>query len=471
MKILHGTWIPQAGGEFIKNGAFYLWVETTERRRFRQPSQRHPRQLIAADLVALLTDELGIQPSTHGKLEGFISPQYFLLPSVNNQPLPSLELSRYLEAEVPEAFEFQYWQVDCYKTIASVKTGSYGSANVTNVIRLLNDLHFMALHRLADVQIGADLLFWYHYTQALKRIIWKDHYIPALKYRELSAPASNPSRSTRRKTARKPAPQSPNFEIYPGWEFIGEEYETTVREYESYMPLACVSGFTQPQETPEFYDLETLLRHFSESVLSDIVTHTYSTQAFEKQIADSIVYDCLHPTQPGIPWTVAARLEQYQQWQAWRDRIIRTQTDLPFYLCFQLQDPAKPEEAWQLQFQVASKSDPSLRISLLDYWRLRSNRQRELAKHLGPDFEQHLLMNLGYAARIYPRFWQGLETDQPVGIFLDLDAAFEFLQESAAGERKMPDKVIVPAWWTPQGRQRAEIRLKSQRQIVNRGQR
>ncbi len=474
MKILHGTWIPQAGEEFIQNGAFYLWVETTERQR-RKAGQRHPRQLVKADLAALLTSELGIQPPPYRKLEEFISPQYFLLPSIDNQPLPSLELSRYLEEEVPEAFELQYWQVDCYKTVAYVKTGSYGSADVNNVISLLNDLHFIALHNLAEVQLGSDLLFWYHYTQALKRIIWKDHYIPALKYRELPAPpsssSSNTSRSTRRKASRKtPAPRSPNFEIYPGWEFIGDEYEDTVQQYVEYMPLACVSGFAESKEAPEFYNRETLLRHFSESVLTDIVTHTYSTQAFAKSIADSLLYDCLHPTQNGTPWISAAKLEQYKQWQVWRDRITRTQTDVPFHLCFQLQDPAKPEEAWQLQFQVAPKSDPSLRISLLDYWRLRSNRQQELAKHLGQDFEQHLLLNLGYAARIYPRLWQGLETDQPIGIVLDLHDAFEFLKESAWVLENAGYKVIVPAWWTPQGRQRAKVRLKAKGKSLTGGE-
>jgi hypothetical protein len=62
MQILHGTWIPQAGEEFIQNGNFYLWVETTEQKRFHSPSQRHPRQLVAADLAGLLTKELGIAP-------------------------------------------------------------------------------------------------------------------------------------------------------------------------------------------------------------------------------------------------------------------------------------------------------------------------------------------------------------------------------------------------------------------------
>ncbi len=97
----------------------------------------------------------------------------------------------------------------------------------------------------------------------------------------------------------------------------------------------------------------------------------------------------------------AAGLEKYQQWQVWRDRISRTQTATPFYLCFQLQSPEKSEEAWLLEFQVAAKHDPSARVALLDYWQLRPKHQQELIKQFGESFEQNLLLNLGYAARIF----------------------------------------------------------------------
>ena len=136
MQILHGTWIPQAEEGFIQNGAFYLWIETTKLKQSRKPTQRHPRQVAAADLSELLTKELGIQPPTYRKLQDFISPQYFLLPTVDNQPLPSLELSRYLETELPETFEFQHWQIDCYQTVTSAKTGGF----VNNVVSLINEL-------------------------------------------------------------------------------------------------------------------------------------------------------------------------------------------------------------------------------------------------------------------------------------------------------------------------------------------
>lgn len=49
-----------------------------------------------------------------------------------------------------------------------------------------------------------DLLFWFHYTQALKRIIFKDQYIPALKYRELELPQP----SSKRKSANEKAETS-----------------------------------------------------------------------------------------------------------------------------------------------------------------------------------------------------------------------------------------------------------------------
>jgi SNF2 family DNA or RNA helicase len=79
-------------------------------------------------------------------------------------------------------------------------------------------------------------------------------------------------------------------------------------------------------------------------------------------------------------------------------------------------------------------------------------------------------MNLGYAARIYPDLWRGLETDQPVGIFLNLEAAFAFLKESAWVLENAGYKVIVPAWWTPKGRQRAKIRLKAKGKSLSGGE-
>lgn len=465
MNILHGTWIPDAEPGFIQSGGFYLWAETTDRAAG-QDTTRHPLHLGAAKLTLLLRDELGILPATSDSPKDCISPQYFLLPSADQQPLPSIELARYLEVDLPPTFDLQYWQIDCYR----IGSGSGSdSGQVNNTVKLLNELHFLALHNLAEMQLGADLLFWYHYTQALKQVIFNDQYIPALKYRELTADAKAPSahrstmanatktaKTSKTKTAATPAA----FEIYPSWELIGGDYEAKIQQYAECIPGMCTAGCAVPQEIPQLYDRESVLRHFSECLLTNVVTHTPSTQAFEKTLSDSLIADCLHPDASGSPWRSADRLEQFGQWQAWRDRIVQTQTNLPFYLCFQLQDPSKSDDAWQLQLQMAPKHDPSLRLSLHDYWHMSDQQRQDLRPQFGEAVDQHLLMHLGYAARIYPRLWAGLETDQPVGIALDVAAAFEFLKESAWVLENAGYKVIVPAWWTPQGRQRAKVRLK-----------
>jgi SNF2 family DNA or RNA helicase len=442
MKILHGTWIPQAEESFVQDGAFCFWVETTEGKK--QRGNIHPRQLKKAELAEFLENEVGL------KLSAAIAPQYFLLPTADQQPLPSLELARYLETELPETFEWQYWQVDCL-TIAT-----------HTLIKVLNDLHFTALY-VTEVQFGSALLFWHHYTQSFKQVILRDQYIPSLRYRELSAtPKSTATEKSTR--GRKKATETktlkalkPSFEILPGWEIVSTQYEASLQQYIEWMPLVCVSGFNQPLDTPKFYDRERLLQHFSECLLTEIVNQTPIPAAFEHKVSDTLIGVCLNQKM-GV---TDADLEQYRQWKTWHDRITRNQAADAFSLCFQLQSPEQPQHPWILEFQVASKKDPSLRMPLQDYWRTRATQQKQLLKQFGGNFEQHLLMNLGYAARIYPQLWTGLETNEPAQIHLTLDDAFTFLQESAWVLEDAGYKVIVPSWWTPKGRQRAKIRLQA----------
>jgi len=50
-----------------------------------------------------------------------------------------------------------------------IKISGFHFEPVTNVVKLLNELHFIAINNLAEVQLGADLLFWYHYTKHLSK--------------------------------------------------------------------------------------------------------------------------------------------------------------------------------------------------------------------------------------------------------------------------------------------------------------
>ncbi len=451
MKVIHGTWIPSAEVDFIQNGAFYLWVETPIVKKRRSVSQHlHPSHLAKADLEAFLINELAIAPAPYSKISDNISTQYFALPTANNQPLPSPELARYLEADISADYEgFEYWAIDCYQVKTKVKSGIYSYSQVCNVIKLLNDIHFLALNNAFEIQLGSDIVFWYHYTQSFKQFILKDQYIPALKYYELPA------------TKNKRKQQVNQFEIYPGWEIISDKYESEIKRFIDYMPLICVAGSPTANTTVEFFSRETLLVHFSEWLLDQIVSHTPSSATFDATLANSLLQSCFSPNRNSPQKTIQS-LEEYKQWYAWKEKIARTQTATSFDLCFQLQEaPANQVDNWQIHFLVAAKQDPSLKVLLADYWNMNQKAKKGLVKHFGKEFETNLLLNLGYAARMYPQIWQGLETDQPIGVQLNLEQAFEFLKESAWVLEDAGYKVIVPAWWTPEGRRRAKIRLKT----------
>lgn len=454
MKVIHGTWIPDESSNYIQPGSFYLWVETSfsAKRTNKSKQQIHPAHLSKAELGLFLNQELGIKDSVLS-IEQNISSKYFALPTANNQPLPSPELSRYLETEFSAEYDdFQYWQINCYKTITAVKTNSYRSATAINIISLLQEIHFLALYNSESIQLGSDLLFWYHYTQTFKQVILKDQYTPALKYRQLEKTATK---------AKKKTYTSPSFEIYATWSIISEQYEANIDKYREYMPLICNAGANSPGSKIDLFAPETLLRHFSEYLLNDLVTHTPSTAAFDKKIDNSLVNYCLNPEQHN-PLTSDANLEQYQQWLAWKQKIVRISDNANFHLCFQLHS-AEPDtiDNWQIQFLVADKKDPSLKLSLDDYWRMNSQAKTGVKKQFGKDFETNLLLNLGYAARMYPKLWSGMETAQPDSLRLTLTEAFEFLKESAWVLEDAGFKIIVPAWYTPTGHRRAKIRLKA----------
>ncbi|HEX9135250.1 MAG TPA: hypothetical protein VF844_23420, partial [Ktedonobacteraceae bacterium] len=169
MHVIHGTWIPEDTNEFTQRGAFYLWVETdTPSGRSRSNANNvHPRHLANTALATFLIEKLGLQEPVPGALARTLCIKYFLLPTAAGKPSPSFELLRYVDEDEPLEFDLAPWQVSCYQ--------------VPDVIMALNDIHFMALNTAEDFQLGADLLFWHQYSQAIKGIISKDQYIPALR--------------------------------------------------------------------------------------------------------------------------------------------------------------------------------------------------------------------------------------------------------------------------------------------------
>ncbi len=435
MKILHGTWIPEPSEAFIQTGEFYLWVETDtpssipKKKSFAPPIPHHLQE---SDLADFLRQELGLIPSG-GRILPAIAVQYFCLPSTEDAPLPSWELSRYLEQEPPTATTWKSWAITCYPLNAVVKT--------------LADLHFLCSYYNTEIQLGSDLLFWYHYTQAFKQIIHKDLYIPALTYREVTT-----------KPARGKAKTM--VEIYPSWEILSDRYEAALQTYSESMPLVCAAGHADGDRRSGFYDKLALLKHFSACLLQKLIDAVPIPAVLVKKYQSCPLLEKCLSSSPR-PWTGELALDTYQKWLLWRQKLVSIQGNAAFHLALQLEEASeKSPNHWSVKFFVSSKADPSLKLELTDYWSLGARKKGEIKDYFGKDFEKDLLLSLGYAASIYPKIWQGLETDEPVGFTLTLQEAFEFLKESAWILEDAGYKVIVPAWWTPEGRQRAKIRIK-----------
>src|SRR5450755_1187845 len=440
MHVIHGTWIPEDINEFMQKGAFYLWVET-DTPSDTAPSHTgsvHPRHLGQSALVTFLHEKVGMGDWGPVTLARTLSTIYFLLPTTGGKPAPSFELLRYADEEEPIEFELVPWQVCCYR--------------VPDIIATLNDIHFIALHAAEDFQLGADLLFWHQYSQTLKGIIAKDQYIPALKYQEI---VSTSGKGKRAKTRT-------DVQFHPAWEMLSDTYETTIQSYVAAMPGVCAAGLNSPNGVA-LLDKESLLRHFSECLLHNVVTETPFTARFDQQIADTLLYRCVYPYRPVLAdASTEELLQDYRHWLAWRANFSRAQTETGFSLCFRLEEATSTDiDNWNLHFLVAARRDPSLKVSLDDYWSLNAQTRAEIIQHFGHDFEKNLLLDLGYAARIYPKLWDGMATARPTGCHLTLDEAFAFLAESAWVLGDAGYTVIVPAWWTPQGRRRTKVRLKT----------
>ncbi|BAC90359.1 DEAD/DEAH box helicase [Gloeobacter violaceus] len=445
MHILHGTWIPDQSDCYVAPGAFYLWVETPPHKsRTADAANVHPAHLKKQALQQFLINTLGIAPNPQSGIVAC----YFLLPTADDRPLPSLESARHQQIELPESSALQYWQVDCLRLpLVPQAVGSPG------LIRLLHDLHFQLQEQRSEVQFGSDLLFWHHFCQFLKVQIFKDRYIPALRYRELP----------RGRGKSKTAPD----ELYPGWELVCEHYAAAVAQYAEGMPTVCASGRADRPQVAACFAKQDLLHHFGENLLHAAVGAIPVTAALGQQIHNSLVQSCLTPRIQ--PWSAAVpgALEDYRHWRRWRERLSAARVAAPFVLCLQLLEPEEADEdgdeavLWQLRFAVASRSDPSWRLSLLEYWQAKAEERESWRNHLGEAFERHLLAALGYAARIYPALWEGLHTSHPVGLDLEVEEAFAFLQDAAWVLEEAGFRVLVPAWWTPEGRRRAQVRLRA----------
>lgn len=419
MKVLHAFWQPETTDKFIQSGQFWMWVETAQpHTESKRKTVLHPHHLTEKNWPPFLSD-LGL-PKSPLPLDNHT----LWLPSSESAPLPSPELMLVMPEE-DQAIDLKDWGVDCYR--------------LDQPIRQFAELQFLATYQAENVKVGTDFLFWYWFTQQIKQLLLHDHYIPALRYHQ----------PDKEKGKRK----LPPAELYAGWQWGTAQYEALIAQAVDMLPLAAAAGI----ETG--FDPESVLRHCSTVLLDQTIQVSKLPQAFYKRLQDSLVEDCLQHTQS---MEKDSTITLYQQWLRWRNQIIGGGQQAQFTLAFQLIDaPPDQVDNWTLQLLVVPKTDPSLRLLLNDYWAMSKSKKDQIQQQVGKEFEKHLLLHLGQAARIFPQLWDCMNTAKPYGMQLTLDDAFAFLKEFAWVLEDAGFKVIVPAWWTPQGRRRVKIRLRS----------
>jgi SNF2 family DNA or RNA helicase len=400
-RVLHLGWLPQAGNDFYRPGAFHLWLETTD-----------GASLTAKELLVWLEQTLGRKPSPTDMVTTRLP-----RPCLNGKPLPSPETGTLPEGDYPDRAKLRVLRLACWHLAASP-------------IETLNELHFRCIFQGQETRVAGDFLFWFWFSRQLKDLLLKDQYLPALRLR-----------------------QRPNGkeEVYAGWEFDAGALQALLDQAVACMPPAAAMRF----------EPASLLRHCAEVLLHQAVAAVPVTQALEKKLEGTLLEAaCVAAGRRPQPWR-EANPEICRAWRQWRRRLGEAHGGDNVQLCLQLHEAATHEpEQWRLELRVASRHDPSLQLALADYWAMDRHQRQTLPAEFNAGFEQTLLLRLGQAARIYPPLWSALESAQPEGMVLSLEDAFGFLTETAWVLEDAGFRVIVPAWWTPQGQRRARLRLR-----------
>lgn len=427
MKVLHGTWVPETNNGYIREGSFFLWAESSKENGGNTQMRQHIFSLPKKELLEMMNNKLNIGKDYYNSN---IEQLFFTIPACDGEPLKSYELMTYSGEEIPEKFELQSFRIECCKIPE------------TQLIKVLNELHFQLMFSESDIIIATDLLYWFHYTQSLKEVILKDQYIPFLKY-HISDKKDN------------------DFKLYPAWKIVSDKYEKNIIKYSEIIPQICLSTAREYSSNKEFFTAESLLRHFSENIIKQMIRNTKFPTKFQNQVKGTIIeYFITNYRNEYIPVSEKGLLEKYKKWLVWKDKILESHTDNKFNLYFKLEEAKNENEEWQVHLLIESKKEKEL-IPLKTYWNLTQTKKNSLKKSFGPELEKNILMSLGYAARIYPKIWEALDTDQPSTFSLNIEEAFDFLKEKSFILEDSGYKVIMPEWWNPQIKYKAKLRLKT----------
>jgi SNF2 family DNA or RNA helicase len=423
---IHGTWVSEDTKHFYNDGYFCVWIESSKKKPV--TGIQHPYQLTHKEITESIATVTGF-PLKGGKTH--LLQLHAVLPSTKTEPLAS---SRFLRSPPDEdVLIWKQWEINAVKVDA--------------VIEFLKNIQFMGVYLPSDFQIGDDLKFWCSYATVVSQILRKDQYIPSFKIEK-----GFPKKDT----------------MHAGFEIVSPDYEQALLTFKKEMPLACTVMTPHKVAGNHYADPESVLRQFTECVITTTVWKTPITQQLEKKLANSMLDTCLTPNH-STPLTKDT-MDFWKKWKYWQSKLIHSHHEIPFFLCFKLISATQNEsDKWELSLLLASKTDPSLQIPLKTYWSDHAI-QAHAKKQFGKNTDRDLLLSLGHASRLYSKLSEGLDTEHPSDIVLTMDEVYTFLKEDAWVLQDSGFKVIIPSWWSPKGQKRSKLRLKARPSASSGGQ-
>ena len=434
--VMHGSWVPE--------GRFLIWAESVRRSAApngKEAPGRHPFHVDAKSLGSLLARMAKDAAARCEPME-----VHGLLPGTAKCPLPSLQCMAESGGEFSNPDHWRYWSIDAISVVdPQMVLEAFG-------------------HLAADpsIQAGSDLEFWSQLSSSLDEAIRRHEYLPAIFPILDQANAKPPGRQK-----RKSAKSGNDIRFDAGWELTDAALEGIVESFSDGMPGICRSlhlnppSGTQPQ--PSFYAADDLVRHFVSSELNRRVASVSLPQTLLKRFKDPFPALALPKAQTHFASSSASRSRfdmpaaritetDWRQWRRWRDRINRTSETADDQVSFRLKDPTEDEpDRWRLEWLLTSRRDPSLQVPMSEFW----------GSGPPPHCAAEALLQLGQAARLYSRLWDGMDSDRPHEIVLDRTEALEFLRHDAPVLQGAGFRVIVPSWWTATGQRRLRIRMQA----------
>jgi SNF2 family DNA or RNA helicase len=421
MNILHAAWVPAPGQEFHQEGQFILWAERATADPQTAPTYHSfalPWEALRERLQEIITTPFAPVYTT-----------YACLPSHRGQPLPSWDLLRYTGEELPESHDYHWFKLSAL------------GVSLAQLPSVLQELNYFFEQGGGDLRPGHDLRFWIRWMQGYRALMQRDGWLPWLLWR--AGEGNRP-------------PQ-----IEPIWRLIGDEMPLHNRRMAKAMPPSCRSFRQDPVHDAGIWEAEPALNQLSEVLLQALLAGLEIPKTFQKKLEGTLLAD-FYP-KAGKPRILQSEdgPELYRHWLSWKNRLLRRQETSETTLLFRLQEGEDVDSVWFLEFVLQSRRDPSLQISLRDFWRQRPPERKRWEQLLGEDPTRQVLLELGQASRIYPMLWQALETDAPDGIPLSLEESYEFLNETAYLLEHAGFAIQAPTWWAERHQNRPRLRLQT----------